>query len=169
VKAKNTAPVKTKMRTLHIARCAGRLPLLLLLIPLLNLSSSLGVEAARTPPDRIHVSSLKALTFYNGDLTRARRGRPIAQMQCRGKPCGKVCVQLTSLTFSASSANLCRIHSTNQMPSHARRSEADTVAPAPNGDVKLIYQQAYDWEEYKSAVKGGLHPKMNTSCEGAAG
>ena len=105
VKTKDTARVKTKMRTRDIVQCAGRLSLLLLLLPLLDLSSSLGVEAARTPPDKIHVSSLKALTFYNGDLTRARRGRPIAQMQCRGKPCGKVCVSPEALIFSASSAN----------------------------------------------------------------
>ncbi|KDN46989.1 DUF1183-domain-containing protein, partial [Tilletiaria anomala UBC 951] len=37
---------------------------------------------------RMHISNLRALTFYSNAVTTSRRTRPIQQMKCRGKPCG---------------------------------------------------------------------------------
>jgi len=36
---------------------------------------------------RIELASIGSLTFYDGDTTRARRGKPIPQLTCRGKAC----------------------------------------------------------------------------------
>lgn len=40
-----------------------------------------------TRSSRVRMDSIDTLTFYNGELTAARRSSPVPQLQCVGKPC----------------------------------------------------------------------------------
>lgn len=36
---------------------------------------------------RIKLADISALTLYQGEVTSSRRGKPIPQLVCKGKPC----------------------------------------------------------------------------------
>ncbi|KAK9893849.1 DUF1183-domain-containing protein [Cystobasidium minutum MCA 4210] len=40
-----------------------------------------------TRSSRVRMDSIDTLTFYNGELTAARRSSPVPQLECVGKPC----------------------------------------------------------------------------------
>lgn len=40
-----------------------------------------------TRSSRVRMDTLNTLTFYNGEMTAARRSSPVPQLECVGKPC----------------------------------------------------------------------------------
>ncbi len=52
--------------------------------------------AARGGHSQAKLSQLRTLTFYNGELTTSRRGKPVQQMTCVGEACRKVSMKWSS-------------------------------------------------------------------------
>lgn len=40
-----------------------------------------------TRSSKVRMDSIDTLTFYNGEMTAARRSSPVPQLECVGKPC----------------------------------------------------------------------------------